>query len=108
MECEVVGQVVYNPTRLRTFIADICTHPPGMTLPRTVWVRLNYLRTGVGRFRSCLHKLGMASSADICSTQGQLVHQVGMHGISNRDSHFYLLYNNSSVHLTTLAEISTL
>ena len=35
----------------------------GMTLPRRAWVRLNRLRTGVGRFRSCLYKRGMASSA---------------------------------------------
>ena len=32
-------------TRLRTFIPDIGTHPHGMTLPRTAWVRLNRLRT---------------------------------------------------------------
>ena len=37
--------------------------PPGMTLPRRAWVRHNSLRTGVGRFRSCLYKWGMASSA---------------------------------------------
>ena len=34
-----------------------------MTLPRWDWVRLNRLRTGVGRFRSCLYKWGMTSSA---------------------------------------------
>jgi len=32
-------------------------------LPRTPWVPLNPLRTGVGRFRSCLHKWCVASSA---------------------------------------------
>jgi len=45
-----------NPTRLRTLIPDTGTHTPGMTLPRKAWVRLNWLRTGVGRFRSCLYK----------------------------------------------------
>jgi len=45
-----------NPTRLRTLIPDTSTHTPGMTLPRRAWVRLNRLRTGVGRFRSCLYK----------------------------------------------------
>jgi len=44
------------PTRLRTFISDTGTHPLGMILPRRAWVRLNRLRTGVGRFPSCLYK----------------------------------------------------
>jgi len=52
-----------NPTSLSTLISDTGTHTPGMTLPRRAWVRLNPLRTGVGRFRSCLYKWGMASSA---------------------------------------------
>jgi len=52
-----------NTTRLRTFIPDIGTHTPRLALPRIVRVRSNRLRTGVGRFRSCLHKWGMAPSA---------------------------------------------
>ena len=51
-----------NPTRLRTLIPDNGTHTPGMTFPRRAWVQLNRLRTGVGRFRSCLYKWGMAST----------------------------------------------
>jgi len=43
-------------TRLRTSIPDTGTHTPGMTFPRRAWIRLNRLRTGVGRFRSCLYK----------------------------------------------------
>jgi len=46
-----------------TFIDDIGTHPPGMALPRTAWVRLNRLSTGVGLFHSCSHICGMAPSA---------------------------------------------
>jgi len=53
---------VDNPTRHRTFIFDTGTHPSGMTLPWTAWVRLNRLHIGVGRFCSCLYKRGMASS----------------------------------------------
>jgi len=51
-----------NLTTFRTFISDTDTHPLGMTLSRTA-VLLNRLRTGVGGFRSCLYKWGMASSA---------------------------------------------
>ena len=52
-----------NTTRLPTFIPDTGTQTPGMTLPRAAWVLLKRLRTGVGHFRSCLHKWGMAPSA---------------------------------------------
>ena len=66
-----------NPTKLRTFIPDTGTHPPGMTLPRRVWVRINRLRTGVGRFRSCLYKWDMASSAACeCGAEKQTVGHV--------------------------------
>jgi len=66
-----------NPTRLRTLIPDTGTHPPEMTLPRTAWVRINRLRTGVGRFRSCLYEWGMASSAACeCGAEEQTVDHV--------------------------------
>ena len=48
-----------NTTRLRTFIPNIGTRPPVVALPRTAWLRLHRLRTNVGRFRSCLHKLSV-------------------------------------------------
>jgi len=43
----------------------------------------------------------MARSLDIFSTQCSPVHRVGMHVISNPDTHLYLPHDNSSVHLTT-------
>jgi len=49
------GQRLRNPTRLDTFICDTGTHPLGMILPSTAWVRFNHLHTGVRRLRSCLH-----------------------------------------------------
>jgi len=50
---------------------------PGMTLPRRAWVRLNRLRTVVGRFRSCLYKWGMASCAVCeCGAEEQTVDHV--------------------------------
>jgi len=65
-----------SPTRLRIFNPDTGTHPPGMTLPKRAWVRLNRLCTGVGRFRSCLHTWGMASSACECGAEEQTVDHV--------------------------------
>jgi len=32
-------------------------------------------------------------------------HRVGMHGVSNRDTHLYPPHNNTSVHLNTTAEV---
>jgi len=86
-----------NTTRLRTLIPDTGTHTPGMTLPRRVWVRLNRLHTGIGRFRSCLYKWGMASSAACeCGAEEQTVDHVflqcpihrpphGLHGLTVLD-----------------------
>jgi len=48
-----------------------------MTLQRRAWARLNRLRTGVGRFRSCLYKWGMTSSAAYeCGAEEQTVDPV--------------------------------
>jgi len=68
-----------------------------MTLPRRARLRLNRLRTGVGRFRSCLFKWGMASSAACeCGVEEQTVDHVvlqcpihrpphGLHGLTVLD-----------------------
>ena len=69
-----------NSTRLHTFISDVDSHPTGMSLPRRAWVRLNRLRTGVGRFRSSMHKWGMAPSA-ICECD--MENQTADHVISD-------------------------
>jgi len=50
-----------NTTRPRALIHDIGTHPRGRTLQRAMyWILFNRFGTGVGRFRSCLHKQGIA------------------------------------------------
>ena len=75
----VVLRCSYNPTRLCTSIPDTGTHTPGMTLPRRAWVRLNCVRIVVGRFRSCLFKRGMASSAACECGAEQTVDHVVLH-----------------------------
>ena len=45
---------------LRALIPRTSARPVGISLPRTVWVKLNCLRTGVWRFHSSMHKRGLA------------------------------------------------
>ena len=51
-----------SPSRLHAFVPKVSLRPLGMGLFRSAWVRLNRLRTGVGRFCSSMHKWGLASS----------------------------------------------
>jgi len=80
LRSERITDWLENTTRLCSFIPDVGTHPPWTALPRIAWDRLNRLRTGVERFRSCLHKWGMSPSAACeCGTDVQTVEHVVIH-----------------------------
>ena len=51
-----------NAFRLRAFVPETGARPVGMGLPRAAWVKLNRLRTSVGRFHLSMHKWGLALS----------------------------------------------
>ena len=51
-----------NASRLLIFIPRTGARLIDTSLPRTAWVKLNCLRTGVGQFHSSMHKWGLAPS----------------------------------------------
>ena len=53
-----------NSFKLRVFVPRIGARPTGMGYSRAAWVKLNRLRTNIGRFHSSMHKWGLASSPD--------------------------------------------
>ena len=66
-----------NASRLRAFVPGTGARPVGMGLPRAAWVKLNRLRTGVGRFHSSMHKWGLAPSPNCeCGTSEQTADHV--------------------------------
>ena len=53
-----------NASRLRDFVPETGARPVGMGLSRVAWVKLNRLRTDVGRFHLSMHKWGLAPSSN--------------------------------------------
>ena len=66
-----------NASRLCAFVPGTGARPVGMGLPRAAWVKLNRLRTGVGRFHSSMHKWGLAPSPNCeCGASEQTANHV--------------------------------
>ena len=57
-----IAKYCKNASRLRVFVSETGARPVGMGLPRAAWVKLNRLRTCVGRFHSSMHQRGLAPS----------------------------------------------
>ena len=62
--------------RFRAFVPETGARPVGMGLPRAAWVKLNRLRTGVGRFHSSMHKCLAPSPNCECSASEQTADHV--------------------------------
>ena len=66
-----------NAFRLHAFVPRTGARPVGMGLHRVAWVKLNRLRTGVGRFHLSMHKWGLAPSPNCeCSASEQTADHV--------------------------------
>ena len=66
-----------NTSRLRVFILKTSAKPFGMSLPRTAWVKLNYLQIGVDRFHSSMHKWSLSPSPNYdCGAPEQTANRV--------------------------------
>ena len=77
-----------NASRLRVFVPRTGARPVGIGLPRAAGVKLNRLRTGVGRFHSTMHKWGLAPSPNCeCGASEQTADHILTACFIHRASH---------------------
>ena len=63
-----------NISRLHSFITDVKPIPTGHEFNRKVWMQLNRLRTGTGRFGSLMMKWKLTTTAaGDCGTKRKLL-----------------------------------
>ena len=98
-----------NASRLRVFVPGTGARPVVIGLPRAAWVKLNRLRTGVGRFHSSMHKWGLAPSPNCeCGVSEQTTDHVltacpihraphGARGLTVLDDETRCWLNNTTV-----------
>jgi len=67
------------PPALQSFIPASGLQPPGCDLPRNAWVRLNRLRTVVGRFAANMNTMGLCGTALCECGKVQTAHHI-LHG----------------------------
>ena len=74
-----------STSALHAFIPRVSTRPLGMSLPRVAWVKLNRLRSGVGRFCSSMYKWGLAPFSNCeCGATEQTVDYIISHCPTHR------------------------
>ena len=88
-----------NITRLHSFDIDVGPLPTRHELSRLVWVGLNRLHTGIGRFGSLMYRWGLTSTA-VCDcgaeqqTPGHLLNQCPIYNLA-RENGQLVLDNNT-------------
>ena len=77
-------------TRLHSFVTDVGSLLPSHELSRLAWVRLNRLRTGIGRLGSLMHSWGLSPTA-VCDcvaerqTPEYLLYQCPIYSLARKD-----------------------
>ena len=77
-------------TCLHSFVTDVGPLPSGHELSRLASVRLNCLRTGIGRFESRMHSWGLTPTA-VCDcgaerqTSEHLLYQCPIYSLARKD-----------------------